>query len=129
MLTVIAEPHMNVVKGPTCPGATRCGTKSRSYTPGPSPLSSKIGKSAIALNRFVYQLRLSALPFTTSRLRLMTTECMAVIIELVTPKKIPRLETLVPSRNTPTKKPIVTTEHAKSTSKDGRACRKKKDNN
>jgi len=41
------------------------------------------------------------------------------------PKVIPRLETYVPSRKTPTKKPAVTIKHEKRMWRDGRVCKKK----
>ena len=82
-----------------------------------------IGARAIALSRFVYQESRSALPFTTFRLCLMTTECMAVIMDEVTPKKMPLGDTGVPSRNTPMKKPSVTIPHEASTLSDGREWR------
>lgn len=43
--------------------------------------------------------------------------------ELETPKKMPLMEIGVPSRKTPTKKPIVTTEHARRIKRDGRVLR------
>lgn len=51
---------------------------------------------------------------------MITTEWMAVIIELMTPKVTPIAETSVPSRKTPMKKPVVTKKHAKRTRRDGR---------
>ena len=57
---------------------------------------------------------------TTSKLRLITTEWMAVIIELRTPKVTPMAETSVPSKKTPTKKPMVTNKQAKRIRGDGR---------
>ena len=91
--------------------------------PGPSPASRRIGKSTTALSEFMYQDRASALPLTALRLCLMTTECMAVIMDEVTPKKMPLGDTGVPSRNTPMKKPSVTIPHEASTLSDGREWR------
>lgn len=80
-----------------------------------------------ALKRFVYHERLRALPFTTSKAFLITTECTAVIMELATPKEMPTIETDVPSRKTPMKKPKVTSEQARRTISEGREWRKTKE--
>lgn len=58
---------------------------------------------------------------------MMTTEWMAVITELITPKVTPMTETSVPSKKTPTKKPAVTEKHAKKTRRDGREWSTKKE--
>jgi hypothetical protein len=79
------------------------------------------------LRRLVYQLNSRALPPTTARLFLMTTECKAVIRELVTPKKIPWGEMGVPSRKTPIKKPNVTRAQERRTRNEGRDERKTKE--
>ena len=100
------------------------GLNSSFVTPGSSPLSTTAGVSATTLRRLVYHERWSALPWTTSSDFLITTECTAVTIELVTPYMTPRAETCVPSMKTPTKKPNVTSEHASRIRSDGRACRK-----
>jgi hypothetical protein len=54
----------------------------------------------------------------------MITACSAVMAEDAMPNVIPRPETYVLSRNTPTKKPAVTIKHEKSIRMDGRACKK-----
>ncbi len=122
--TVTADPHMKAVKGLISPSSTIGLLKSSSCTPGPSPVKSNRGSRMRALTKLVYQERWRALPLTTSKLLLITTECMAVIMELATPKEIPTSETGVPSRKTPMKKPEVTKEHARSTKSEGREWRK-----
>lgn len=97
--------------------------KSNFAMAGPSPIMIIIGASSIALAAFVYQERSNALPLTTFRLCLITTECNAVNAELVTPKRTPTEEMFVPSRNTPTKNPIVTTEHESRMRREGRVFR------
>ena len=124
---MIAEPHMKVVNGDISPGAVTKSPKTKSTTLGASPATMITGINAKELNKLVYQLRWRAEPLTTSRLFLMTTEWMAVIMEDATPKKIPTAETGVPSRKTPTKNPMVTTAHAARIRREGRACRRKKD--
>lgn len=128
-LTVIAEPHTKVANGVIAPGGvTSSSAPKKSFTTlPPSPARMTSGARTIALRRLVYHESNSALPLTTFRLCLMTTEWRAVIMELVTPKPIPTRDTGVPSRKTPTKKPSVTTAHAIRIRRDGRECRMKKD--
>lgn len=126
LLTVIIEPVMKVDKA-FVPSTLSFARKNRFITPGHSPATIKRGSRAIALYKFVYHERCNALPLTTSKLFLMTTECIAVIIELTTPKLIPIIETEVPSRKTPMKKPSVTNAQAIRTRSDGRACRTTQD--
>ena len=118
---MIMEPQMNVENALDPAGVEL--PNSNSTTPGPSPRRMRRGNRITALQRFVYHERCKALPLTTSRLFLMTTEWTAVTIELATPKKIPRSETGVPSRKTPIKNPNVTTEHARRTMEEGRECK------
>lgn len=118
---------MNVVNVLISPGAEIFGPNSSAVTPGSSPARRRRGASTIALSRLVYQERCSALPCTTSRAFLITTECTAVIMELTTPNVTPMTETDVPSRKTPMKKPNVTIEHASRIRNEGRACRMTKD--
>lgn len=92
----------------------------RSKTAGPSPRMMMNGMSNTELSRLEYQLMDSALPSTTSKPRFMTAACRALSKELDAPKKMPRLETWVPSRKTPVKKPEVTTEHDNKMRKLGR---------
>ena len=92
---------------------------------GTSPATIMTGIKTTALHRFVYHDKWRALPFTTSKLRLITTEWIAVIIELITPKVTPREETSVPSKKTPTKKPMVTNKQAQRIRRDGRKWRAK----
>lgn len=96
-------------------------------TAGPSPAKRTRGASTIALKILVYHESARALPPTTSKLCFITTECKAVIAELLTPKKMPTVEIGVPSRNTPIKNPMVTTLHDKRIRKDGREWRNIKD--
>lgn len=72
----------------------------------------KRGIRITALKRLVYQLKCNALPLTTSRAFLMTTECNDVMAEEVTPKNTPRRDTGMASRKTPQKKPRVTQAQA-----------------
>ncbi len=71
------------------------------------------GMRTIALSRLVYHESMRALPLTTARLFLITTEWIAVIRDEATPNATPTVEGLTPSRNTPTKNPAVTREHAR----------------
>ena len=119
----MAEPHIKVVNGDISPGAVTKSPKTRSTTLGASPATMITGINAKELNKLVYQLKWRAEPLTTSRLFLMTTEWMAVIMEDATPKKIPTAETGVPSRKTPMKKPKVTREHARRAGREGREGR------
>lgn len=120
---------MKVFKGLMEPGATVSSlTLKRSLTiSGPSPARRRIGNRTAALSEFMYQDKASALPLTALRLCLMTTECTAVMAELATPKKIPSVETGVPSRKTPMKKPNVTMAQAPKTLREGRAWRTTKE--
>lgn len=128
-LTVIKEPHTKVLSGliPAPTSGTFSIPKKSSITPGPSPAKTQMGRRTTALRRLVYQESKSALPSTTFRLCLITTECMAVMAELATPKLIPTSDRGVPSRKTPTKKPRVTMEHETRMRSDGRDCRIKKE--
>jgi len=83
-----------------------------------------IGARTTALRRLVYQDSRRALPLTTFRLCFITTEWRAVITELATPNEMPVIETTVPSRNTPMKKPTVTTEQARIMNNEGLVWRK-----
>jgi len=125
---VTREPHRNVDKGLILPSRfAAISPLKRSMMPEPSPNRMQSGRRMMALQRLVYQERRRALPSTTLRACLITTECVAVITELATPKLMPIKETDVPSRKTPTKKPSVTTEQATRMSSEGRVCRTKKD--
>lgn len=86
-------------------------------------MSTNPGTSMIALKKFVYQLRWSALPLTTSKLFLITTECIAVMQDDPIPKKTPRSEIGMASRKTPMKNPKVTTVQEKRMRVEGRVCR------
>lgn len=130
--TVMIEPQMKVAKGLIAPSTLgispiSSAPKRRFHTPGPSPANKTIGASTPALRRLVYHESRRALPSTTVRLCLITTECMAVIAELATPNPIPTSDNGVPSRNTPTKNPSVTTEHEIRIRRDGRECRTMKE--
>ncbi len=127
MLTVIMEPNTKVESVLNSPTAAWFGPNRSFVTPGSSPTSTITGTSTTELIRFVYQERCSALPCTTSRLFLITTECSAVIMDEVTPKATPIMETSVPSRKTPTKKPAVTTAQAARMRNEGRTLRRKKE--
>lgn len=80
-----------------------------------------MGNKTAALSTFIYHESANALPPTTFKLFLITTECTAVIAELATPNETPIRETGVPSRNTPIKNPRVTMPHAKKILRVGRA--------
>jgi hypothetical protein len=108
----VVKGEIPVIKGP--------GSAKRAATAGTSPATMMTGIKAMALYKLVYQDRWRALPFTTSKLRLITTEWTAVITELITPKVTPMTETPVPSKKTPTKKPMVTNRQAKRIRRDGR---------
>jgi len=118
-IPVIAEPQMKVFRG-EIPVDTGPGSVRRAVIAGTSPETMMTGTRTPALYRFVYHDKCRALPFTTSKLRLITTEWIAVITELRTPKVTPRNETSVPSKKTPTKKPMVTNRQAKRMRRDGR---------
>lgn len=119
---VINDPHIKVCKGVSSPsaGMTVAGVNSNSVTDGSSPIITIIGANTTMLSRFVYHERCNALPLTTSKLFLMTTECKAVIAELATPKETPIREMGVLSRNTPTKNPMVTIEQETKIRREGR---------
>jgi len=72
----MAEPQMKVRKGVMVFGSTSNSvTPKRSLrTSGPSPARMRRGASTTALSRLVYHERARALPFTTFKLCLMTTE-------------------------------------------------------
>ena len=128
-LTVIKDPQRNVLNGLIAPGLGRSSSTPNSNltTSGPSPTRIRSGSSTTALNKLVYHDSASALPLTTLRLCLITTEWLAVIAELATPKNTPTREMGVPSRKTPMKNPRVTTPHAKRMRMDGRECRTMKE--
>jgi hypothetical protein len=117
--TVIAEPQRKVFRG-DIPVVGEPVSEKRAVIAGASPATKITGIKAMALYKFVYHDKWRALPFTTSKLRLITTEWAAVIIELTTPNVTPMTETLAPSRKTPTKKPMVTNRQAKRIRRDGR---------
>jgi hypothetical protein len=71
--TVIAEPQRKVLKG-DIPVVEGPGSERRVTIAGTSPLTMTTGIKAMALYRFVYHDKWRALPFTTSKLRLITTE-------------------------------------------------------
>lgn len=126
VLTVMRDPQTNVCSSESSPGArtTSVDPEKRLTIAGTSPARTITGIKSTALKRFVYQERFMALPLTTSRLFLITTECTAVIAELDTPNAMPTRAIGVESRKMPTKKPSVTTEHAIRIRKEGRACKK-----
>ena len=107
---MMIEPQTKVCKGLMVPGsASNSVTPKRSLrTSGPSPIKMRRGPSTAALSRLEYHESARALPFTTFRLCLMTTEWIAVMAELATPKLTPTTESGVPSRKTPMKNPKVT---------------------
>ena len=116
------EPQIKV-----CNGVMVFGSTSNSVTPkrslrtsGPSPAKIRRGASTAALSRLVYHERARALPFTTFRLCLMTTEWIAVMAELATPKLTPTMESVVPSKKTPMKNPKVTVAQQKRMRREGR---------
>lgn len=123
--TVTADPHINVVKALISPGfnVNSSTPNSSIKIPFVSPAMTIRGINTIALSRFVYHDRANADPFTTPKLCLMTTECVAVIAEEVTPKKMPIGDTSVPSRNTPMKKPRVTNAQERRMRREGRVCK------
>lgn len=123
------EPQMKVCNGLMLSGSTSSSvTPKRSLrTSGPSPARMRIGANTAALSRLVYHERARALPFTTFRLCLMTTEWIAVMAELATPKLTPTRESGVPSRKTPMKNPKVTRAQQRRMRREGRDWRTKKD--
>lgn len=123
------EPQIKVCKGVMVFGSTSNSvTPKRSLrTSGPSPAKTRTGASTAALSRLVYHERARALPFTTFRLCLMTTEWIAVMAELATPKLTPTMESVVPSRKTPMKNPKVTVAQQKRMRREGRDESIKKD--
>lgn len=125
ILTVMADPQTNVCSSESSPGAVTMsyGPKKRLVIAGTSPTRTIRGIKSIALSKFVYQERCMALPLTTSRLFLITTECTAVMAELAMPNAMPSSAIGVESRKMPTKKPSVTTEHAIRIRREGRACK------
>lgn len=127
ILTVMMDPQTKVCNSESAPAVPLSCNDMRRVMAGPSPARMMTGIMATALNKFVYQERCKALPLTTSRLFLITTEWIAVIAELATPNAIPSGMRGVASRKTPTKKPSVTTEQAKRIRRDGRACKKTKE--
>jgi hypothetical protein len=118
------EPTTKVRRGDMALGGVTSSSKSKSsfITLFPSPMMI-IGARTNMLRRLVYHERRIVLPLTTLRLCLMTTECVAVIVELATPNTTPLREIVVPSRKTPQKKPTVTMTQEKRMRKDGRVCR------
>lgn len=126
VLTVIRDPQTNVCSSESSPGVGTISSdpKKRRMMAGTSPARTIRGMMSNELSKFVYQERCMALPLTTSRLFLITTECTAVIAELATPNAMPRSAIGVESRKIPTKKPRVTTEHEIRIRKEGRAFKK-----
>ena len=124
--TVITEPQTNVCSSESSSegGAISSDPKMRRMMAGTSPARTIRGIMATALNKFVYQERCMALPWTTSRLFLITTECTAVIAELETPNAMPSNAIGIASRKMPTKNPRVTIEHAIRIRREGRAFKK-----
>ena len=123
------EPQMKVCKGEMVfgPPSNSVTPKRSLRTSGPSPAKMRRGASTAALSRLVYHERARALPFTTLRLCLMTTEWIAVMAELATPKLTPIMESGVPSKKTPMKNPKVTVAQQRRMRREGRAESIKKD--
>lgn len=129
-LTVINEPHMYVWKAlilSLLVGERSSVPNKSEITPGPSPARRDNGRSMKLLKRLVYQERRRALPSTTFKLCLMTTEWKAVMMELATPKKMPTNDMGLASKKTPMKNPMVTTVQATRIRSDGRLWRTTKD--
>lgn len=124
---MIIEPQTKVVKGLIpLSGRTSSSRPNKSLSiAGGSPTNMMTGIKTMALKRLLYHESARALPFTMLRLCLITTEWIAAMAELATPKKIPVEEMGVPSRKTPMKKPIVTSEQARRMRREGRECRMK----
>lgn len=124
MRTVIIEPQMNVFIWLMLPSVGTSSAPNKSATIfDPSPATMQSGKRMIAHKRFEYQESRRALPSRMVKLCLITTEWIAVMAELATPKNIPTGESGLPSRKTPTTNPRVTMPHAKRMRSDGRECR------
>lgn len=123
------EPQIKVCKGVMAPGSTSNSVtpKTSLRTSGPSPAKMRRGANTAALSRLVYHERARALPFTTLRLCLMTTECIAVMAELATPKHTPTTERGVPSKKTPMKNPKVTVAQQRRMRREGRDASIKND--
>lgn len=119
MRTVISDPHIKVPKAPSTPSAPNSSFE----ISGTSPMMTISGTSTPTLSRFVYQLKWSALPPTTSRAFFITTEWTAVTLEEITPRETPIMERGTESRKTPTKKPRVTIPQAPRMEREGRECR------
>lgn len=115
--TVIRDPHINVVRVSELP-------EKSSTTPGTSPASTTTPERMTEDKRLVYQHKSRAESPSSLIAFLITTACRAVVALLTTPKNTPFIETLTPSKKTPTKKPRVTIAHAKNMETDGRAERK-----
>jgi hypothetical protein len=117
---------MKVCSELTCPGSPKASVSpvNNRKTAGNSPATTTNGTRTTALRRLVYQDKAKALPLTTSRDFLMTTEWTAVIAELAIPNPMPTRERGMRSRKTPTKNPSVTIEQAPSVRVDGREWRK-----
>jgi len=124
-LTVIIDPQRKVLRGDISPGLTRSSPTPKSIltTSLPSPAKIRRGNRTMALSKLVYQDKARALPPTTVKLCLITTEWMAVIAELATPKPTPTKESSVPSRKTPTKNPSVTSAQQRRIRSEGREWR------
>lgn len=80
-LTVMSEPHRKVpslvippLSGEGTSGTLISGRNNNLLTSGNSPMITKPGIKIAALSKLVYQLKCNALPFTTSRDFLITTE-------------------------------------------------------
>jgi len=126
-MPVKAVPQRNFLSVLIDPGSlTNSSTPKNNFkTSGPSPARMTTGTIKIEHIAFWYQERSSALPLTIFKLRLMTTECKAVMTELATPKQTPRGETCVPSKKTPTKNPTDTMAQDSNMRRDGLACKTK----
>lgn len=80
-LTVMSEPHRKVsslvippLSGEGTSRTLSSGRNNNLLTSGSSPMITKPGIKIAALSKLVYQLKCNALPFTTSRDFLITTE-------------------------------------------------------
>lgn len=119
-LTVMAEPQAKVEKA--CELAV---PNSNSMIAGPSPERTMHGIMTTELKRLLYHARSMALPLTTSRDRLITTACSAVVTEERIPNVTPMGVVVVRppgerSRTTPRRKPPVTMPTAEMMVSDGR---------
>lgn len=119
---MINEPHMNVLKAFPWP-------KNISMRSGISPAKITQGTMTIADSKLLYHARSIALPFTTSKLLLMTTACKAVVHDERVPKRMPSGVVLDKpeddaerSKTTPMRKPNVTVATPRRMRSEGREC-------